>query len=88
MSRAECYDIDGNVQTDSYPCSFGGDVTAAQCCHANDTCMSNGLCYPKPELELLTPYFAFGCTDPDWQAEECLDTCLRSRLFLSASGVR
>ena len=80
MSRAQCYDINGEVDDLSYPCDFGDDgVTAAQCCHANDTCMSNGLCYPPPDLELPTPYFVFGCTDPDWQTEECLDTCLRSR---------
>jgi hypothetical protein len=40
--------------------------------------MSNGLCYPPPELELPTPYFVFGCADPDWRDGTCLDTCLRS----------
>lgn len=68
-----CYYRDGTLATkDSvYRCVNSTDLetTDSSCCNVGQICYSNGVC------GALTNYLRVGCTDPSWQASECLDRC-------------
>ncbi|KAE8451038.1 hypothetical protein EG329_004710 [Mollisiaceae sp. DMI_Dod_QoI] len=68
-----CYVVDHQANRDA---GFRCDNTTtghSACCGSGATCYSNGLC--KQDNGDFVDYLRVGCTDPTWQASECLDQC-------------
>lgn len=73
-----CYRPDGSEVDGRYaPCRLGG---TSMCCRTNDTqasfpdiCRSDGLCQETQNTEIV---WRESCTDPTWQAPECLQLCV------------
>ena len=69
----KCYNIDGSINTFSWPCN-NGTAGHSTCCEPGATCWSNGVCaVPNPGHE--PDYLRVGCTDPTWNDPACLKRC-------------
>ncbi|GIK00088.1 hypothetical protein Aspvir_004103 [Aspergillus viridinutans] len=69
-ATATCYWPDGSVAKTNTPCSSGPN---ASCCGSHNICLSNNLCLDA----LVQPYVLSrgGCTDPNWESDECPSVC-------------
>ncbi|RDW74273.1 uncharacterized protein DSM5745_06935 [Aspergillus mulundensis] len=63
-----CYNLDGSEASGHIPCGTGETVN---CCHKDDICMSNGLCYQQGDRSVLS---RGTCTDEEW-GEGCYAPC-------------
>lgn len=75
-----CYDLNQVQDQTTLPCN--PDVENGPCCPFGWVCLSNGLCEPSAELKknnsaaYVTDFYTeFGCTDPTYNAENCLNIC-------------
>ncbi|RHZ55476.1 hypothetical protein CDV55_103133 [Aspergillus turcosus] len=70
-STATCYWPDGSISKTNTPCSSGPN---ASCCDSHNICLSNNLCLDV----FVQPYVLSrgGCTDPNWESDECPSVCL------------
>ncbi|KAL4981200.1 hypothetical protein BDW66DRAFT_124190 [Aspergillus desertorum] len=64
-----CYNLDGSEASNHVPCSTGETVN---CCHEDDVCMSNGLCYQQGDRGMVLSRGS--CTDERWE-EGCYAPC-------------
>jgi hypothetical protein len=77
-ATAPCYWPDGSIAKTNVPCSSAPN---ASCCGSNNICLSNNLCLDV----FVQPYVLSrgGCTDPNWESDQCASVCRRSYLFIS-----
>ncbi|KAL5002766.1 hypothetical protein BDV10DRAFT_84537 [Aspergillus recurvatus] len=64
-----CYNLDGSEASDHVPCGTGETVN---CCHEDDVCMSNGLCYQQGNRGMVLSRGS--CTNRSWE-EGCYAPC-------------
>ncbi|KAL6230367.1 hypothetical protein BDW75DRAFT_73944 [Aspergillus navahoensis] len=64
-----CYNLDASEASDHVPCGTGETVN---CCHEDDVCMSNGLCYQQGNRGMVLSRGS--CTDESW-GEGCYAPC-------------
>jgi hypothetical protein len=68
-TTSPCYKLDGSEASDHVPCGTGDSVN---CCHEDDICLSNGLCYQQGDRGMSLSRGS--CSDREW-GEGCYAPC-------------
>ncbi|KAL4817061.1 hypothetical protein BDW67DRAFT_35767 [Aspergillus spinulosporus] len=68
-TTSTCYKLDGSAASDHVPCGAGDIVN---CCHEDDICLSNGLCYQQGDRGMGLSRGS--CSDREW-GEGCFAPC-------------
>ncbi|KAL4764550.1 uncharacterized protein BDW70DRAFT_156711 [Aspergillus foveolatus] len=68
-TTSTCYKLDGSEASDHVPCGTGNSVN---CCHEDDICLSNGLCYQQGNRGMGLSRGS--CSDRKWE-DGCYAPC-------------
>ncbi|OJD33138.1 uncharacterized protein BKCO1_3300076 [Diplodia corticola] len=78
---SSCFYPAGNQDEGLVPCSAGTTGSSNSiCCNEGETCWSPGLCQAVAvNASVSTQFTRSSCTDPTWQADECMSFCVQER---------